>query len=373
MKVSNLYIGTLSGPSADSIDAALFDFGKKIKLIGSLSKKIPQELKAKILKLSNSKKNLHANPTKELLELDESFAIETANLINKLLKKFNIDKNLIRAIGSHGQTIQHFPKIDNPYSLQIGNPVLISELTEIKTVANFRKANVENGGIGAPLTPAFHKDIFFSKKFNRVIVNIGGISNITRLIPGKKVIGWDSGPGNCLIDQCVQEFSNNKKQYDDKGKVAKKGNPHNLEKIIEKVLSSDYFKETLPKSQSILNFNFKKISKSNLKKSSFADWTFAMTEITALSIARDLIKFCNMQKVEIYICGGGSKNEFLIERLKNDLSDNFIIKKINSLGIDPMLIEACTFAWLGKKRIEKKKINLRNSTGAKPSLLGEIY
>jgi anhydro-N-acetylmuramic acid kinase len=98
-----------------------------------------------------------------------------------------------------------------------------------------------------------------------------------------------------------------------------------------------------------------------------------MTEITALSIARDLIKFCNMQKVEIYICGGGSKNEFLIERLKNHLSDNFKIKKINSLGIDPMLIEACTFAWLGKKRIEKKKINLRNSTGAKPSLLGEIY
>ena len=116
MKVSNLYIGTLSGTSADSIDAALFDFGKKIKLIGSLSKKIPQELKAKILKLSNSRKNLHANPTKELLELDECFAIETAKLINKLLKKFNIDKNLIRAIGSHGQTIQHFPKIDNPYS-----------------------------------------------------------------------------------------------------------------------------------------------------------------------------------------------------------------------------------------------------------------
>ena len=116
MKVSNLYIGTLSGTSADSIDAALFDFGKKIKLIGSLSKKIPQELKSKILKLSNSKKNFYTNPTKELLELDDRFAIDTANLINKLLKRLNIDKNLIRAIGSHGQTIQHFPRIDNPYS-----------------------------------------------------------------------------------------------------------------------------------------------------------------------------------------------------------------------------------------------------------------
>ena len=98
-----------------------------------------------------------------MIWFDECFAIETANLINKLLKNFNIDKNLIRAIGSHGQTIQHFPRINKPYSLQIGNPVLISDLTKIKTVANFRKANIENGGIGAPLTPAFHKEIFFSK------------------------------------------------------------------------------------------------------------------------------------------------------------------------------------------------------------------
>ena len=256
MKFSNLYIGTLSGTSADSIDAALFDIGKKIKVVGSISKKIPQNLKSEIIKFSNSNKNLYKHPTKKL----------------------------IKAIGSHGQTIQHFPEIENPYSLQIGSPKIISEKTNIKTVGNFRKANIDNGGIGAPLTPAFHKEIFFSKKSNRVIINIGGITNITRLIPRKKVIGWDSGPGNCLIDQCVQQFTARKNQFDDRGRIAEKGNIKGLEKVIESFLSQDYFLESLPKSQAIINFNFKKISKSKLKKYSFNDWASAMTEITALSI-----------------------------------------------------------------------------------------
>lgn len=373
MKFSNLYIGTLSGTSADSIDAALFEFGKKINLVGSASKKIPENLKSEITKLSNTQKNLNDYPTKSLIKLDESFALETANLINKLLTKLNINKNLVHAIGSHGQTIQHFPRINKPYSLQIGNPRIISKVTGIKTVGNFRKANIEHGGIGAPLTPAFHKEIFFSKKLNRVIINIGGITNITRLIPGKKIIGWDSGPGNCMIDQCVKEFSSNKMQFDDKGRIAKKGNANALIKEINKVLSMSYFQENLPKSQSTINFNFNKLSKSNLNKYSFADWAAAMTEITALSIVKDVDKFCNADKVEIYFCGGGSKNDYLIKRIESLLDENYTIKKIKNMGLDPMLVEACTFAWLGKKRIEKKKINLVNSTGAKPCLLGEIY
>ena len=373
MKFSNLYIGTLSGTSADSIDAALFDIGKKIKVVGSISKKIPQNLKSEIIKFSNSNKNLYKHPTKKLMKLDVHFAVETADLINRLLTRLKIDKKLIKAIGSHGQTIQHFPEIENPYSLQIGSPKIISEKTNIKTVGNFRKANIDNGGIGAPLTPAFHKEIFFSKKTNRVIINIGGITNITRLIPRKKVIGWDSGPGNCLIDQCVQQFTARKNQFDNRGRIAEKGNIKELGKIIESFLSQDYFLESLPKSQAIINFNFKKISKSKLKKYSFNDWASAMTEITALSIVRDLEKFCKAKKVDIYFCGGGSKNNFLIKRIRDLLNENYEIKKINDLGIDPMLIEACTFAWLSKKRVEKKKIDLINSTGAKPSLLGEIF
>jgi anhydro-N-acetylmuramic acid kinase len=176
-----------------------------------------------------------------------------------------------------------------------------------------------------------------------------------------------------MIDQCVKEFSSNKMQFDDKGRIAKKGNANALIKEIDKVLSMSYFQENLPKSQSTINFNFNKLSKSNLNKYSFADWAAAMTEITALSIVKDVDKFCNADKVEIYFCGGGSKNDYLIKRIESLLDENYTIKKIKNMGLDPMLVEACTFAWLGKKRIEKKKINLVNSTGAKPCLLGEIY
>ena len=181
------------------------------------------------------------------------------------------------------------------------------------------------------------------------------------------------GAGNCLIDQCVQEFTAKKSQFDNKGRIAEKGSLKDLSKIIESFLSSDYFQENLPKSQAIINFNFKKISRSKLKNHSFNDWASAMTEITALSIVRDLEKFCKAKKVEIYFCGGGSKNNFLIRRIRDLLNKDYEIKKINNLGIDPMLIEACTFAWLSKKRIKKEEINLLNSTGAKPSLLGEIF
>ena len=178
---------------------------------------------------------------------------------------------------------------------------------------------------------------------------------------------------SCLIDQCVQEFTAKKSQFDNKGRIAEKGNLKDMTKIIESFLSSDYFQENLPKSQAIINFNFKKISRSKLKNHSLNDWASAMTEITALSIVRDLEKFCKAKKVEIYFCGGGSKNNFLIKRISDLLNEDYEIKKINNLGIDHMLIEACTFAWLSKKRIKKEEINLLNSTGAKPSLLGEIF
>ena len=372
MKVSNLYIGTLSGTSADSIDAALFDFGKKIKLIGSLSKKIPQELKAKILKLSNSRKNLHANPTKELLELDECFAIETANLINKLLKKFNIDKNLIRAIGSHGQTIQHFPFLKKPYSLQIGNPEIISNLTGITTVGNFRQTNIINGGSGAPLTPSFHNAFLRDKTKNRIIVNIGGITNVTLLLKNKKTIGWDTGPGNCLIDQSVKKLIGKKFLFDKNGDFARQGDFKKLTKTIQLLVNESFFKLEIPKSDSTKNYDFSKLffNDSNLSK---FDWISAMTEVTALTLVDSLKKNCSAKKLNLYVCGGGSKNSYLMKRIKMNLPKHWSLGNTQTLGIDPMFVETSTFGWLAKQRLENKKINLQSSTGANTALTGEVF
>lgn len=375
IKNKDIYIGTLSGTSADYIDAVAVEINKDLNIICSSSIKIPTEMKAKILNLANKKINLKRFPSKDLIKLDEDFAFLTSKLINKLLLK-NKDLNLnISAIGSHGQTIQHFPTVKNPYTLQIGNPSSISKITGIKTVADFRTANINHGGIGAPLTPAFHKEFFYSKSSNRVIINIGGITNITRLIPNSPIIGWDSGPGNCLIDQCVQFFSKNKKQFDKSGESAEKGDFKKLESVIKSTLSKKYFKSELPKSQSIVNFNFIDLYQKfkNTKKYSKDDWASAMTEITAKSIANDLNKFCNTEKLEIYLCGGGYKNRFLISRIKKHINSNWKVMNTKKLGLDPMLVEACTFAWLGKMRLEKKKINLKHSTGANPSTLGEIF
>ena len=371
----NLYIGTLSGTSADSIDAVVVEISKNLNIICSSSIKIPAGMKTQILNLANKKTNLKKFPSRDLIELGEDFAILTSKLINRILIR-NKDLNLkISAIGSHGQTIQHFPTIKNPYTLQIGNPSLIAKITDIKTISDFRTANINHGGIGAPLTPAFHNQFFYSKSSNRVVINIGGITNITRLIPNSPVIGWDSGPGNCLIDQSIQFFSKNKKQFDKAGESAKKGEFKKLEKVIRMILSKKYFKSNLPKSQSIVNFNFIDLYQrfKNTKKYSQDDWVSAMTEITAKSIANDLNKFCNVENLEVYLCGGGSKNKYLISRIKEHINSNWKVMNTNKLGLDPMLVEACTFAWLAKMRLANEKINLKHSTGANPSRLGEIF
>ena len=171
-KKNNLYIGTLSGTSMDSIDATLLKITNKIKVINSYSVKMPKTLSNKMMELSKIKKNLFLYPTKELREADEEFTFETVNVVRKLLKKSKLRNSDIHAIGSHGQTIQHRPFSKKPYSLQIGNPKIISNLTGITTIGNFRQTNITNGGSGAPLTPSFHNFFLRDKAKNRAIINL---------------------------------------------------------------------------------------------------------------------------------------------------------------------------------------------------------
>ena len=224
MQKSDLYIGVLSGTSADSIDALLVDFSNSIKVIDRFSKKIPKAVKNKIFELVLNKKI--TKYAKRQTELDDILGELIGKSVNQLIKRTKIDKQMVKAIGSHGQTIKHSSSRKNPFSLQIGNPELVRKLTGIKVVYGFRQSDIANGGMGAPLTPAFHNEYMSQAKVNRAIVNIGGITNVT-LLPAKgKVLGWDIGPGNCLIDQAMKNITNGKKQFDNKGFLAKKGNPH---------------------------------------------------------------------------------------------------------------------------------------------------
>ena len=371
-KTENLYIGALSGTSMDSIDVSLLKITKKIKIINTVSLKMPQDLFILMSKLSKTKSNLLLKPTKELKKADEKFTLLTVKAIKKLLKKNNVKKNEIKAIGSHGQTIQHFPFSKKPYSLQIGNPEIIAKLTGITTVGNFRQTNIANGGTGAPLTPSFHEAFFRDDKKNRAILNIGGISNVTLLLRNKRSIGWDTGPGNCLIDQSIRTFTNQKKLFDKYGNYGKKGDFTKLNKTIYRILNKSYFSQDLPKSDSTESYDFSSLYFEDKSITKF-DWISAMTEITAITIMESLIQNCPVKKLNIYLCGGGSKNNYLIERLKNKLPKNWSIGTTNTLGIDPMLIETSTFGWLAKQRLENKKVDLKASTGADLALTGEIF
>ena len=371
MRKSDLYIGVLSGTSADSIDALLVDFSRSIEVIDRFSQKIPKGIKNKIFELVHNKKI--PNYAKKQKELDSILGELIGKCVNQLIKKTKIDKNLVKAIGSHGQTIQHSSSRKNPFSLQIGNPELVRKLTGIKVVHGFRQSDIANGGMGAPLTPAFHSEYMSKAKINRAIINIGGITNIT-LIPSKgKILGWDIGPGNCYIDQAVKELTNGKKQFDNKGAIARKGNPQVLKTSIKKFLNTSYFKKQIPKSQSVENYDLKKfkfdlLEKKNLKD---VDLISGLTEITFQSIIRDLQKHCK-QKYEIYFCGGGTKNDYLMNKFKELKLGNFKFFKTSDLGIDPLDVEARTFAWLAKKRIEKQRIKLASVTGSKPCLMGKV-
>ena len=371
-KRNNLYIGTLSGTSMDSIDASLIKITKKIKVIDSFSLKMPKVLLDKMAKLSRTKKNLFLYPTKELKEADAQFTFETASAVKNLLKKSKLKNSDISAIGSHGQTIQHFPFLKKPYSLQIGNPEIISNLTGITTVGNFRQTNIINGGSGAPLTPSFHNAFLRDKTKNRIIVNIGGITNVTLLLKNKKTIGWDTGPGNCLIDQSVKELIGKKFLFDKNGDFARQGNFKKLTKTIQLLVNESFFKLEIPKSDTTKNYDFSKLffNDSNLSK---FDWISAMTEVTALTLVDSLKKNCSAKKLNLYVCGGGSKNSYLMKRIKMNLPKHWSLGNTQTLGIDPMFVETSTFGWLAKQRLENKKINLESSTGANTALTGEVF
>ena len=365
---SNLFIGVLSGTSADSIDAGLFKIDTKISFLNFASTKYDKKLKDEILDISRNNKL----PSKRILkDIDNKVGEISAKTINKLIKKSSFEAREICAIGSHGQTVMHKRQGTKTFSIQVGDPYLIERKTNIVTVSNFRQANIKNGGQGAPLTPSFHKEFFRSSAEDRLIINIGGISNITFLPKKGYAFGWDCGPGNCMIDNLIQKNSDKNYQFDKDGQLAAEGNIYRYEIEIEKYLKSELFSFKLPNSFSIENFNLEKFQK-KLGKASSADQAACLTEITARSIYNSIENFCSTKKACVYLCGGGAENKFLVSRLKILLGSSFPLKNINSLGLKPKYIEAATFAWLAKKRLKGEKIHLKLSTGANPSLLGEI-
>ncbi|RKZ96194.1 MAG: anhydro-N-acetylmuramic acid kinase [Gammaproteobacteria bacterium] len=367
----SLYIGVMSGTSLDGIDIAIVDVtnNNKCQLIAAQTFPFPTALHDKLLALITSQQCA----LKELGEVDVELGQITAQAINHLLTKHQLDANNISAIGSHGQTLFHAPNSDYPFSMQIGNGNVIAEQTGITTVADFRQRDIAAGGQGAPLVPAFHSELFADDHEDRVIVNIGGISNLT-LLPANKdqaVTGFDTGPGNVLLNGWIQRHQ--QQTYDNQGQWAASGQCN--DELLTSLLDEPYFQQAIPKStgRELFNLNWldNKLIEFN-ENISATDIQATLVQLTAHSIANEIKCYLDSSKT-IFICGGGAHNDYLINQIQNLLGDKKV-STTDELGLHPDWVEACAFAWLAYKTLNKQSGNMPTVTGAShPVILGAIY
>lgn len=364
----------MSGTSLDGVDAALVSFDYSPSKTSSQ----PQVLQTHFLPYSSSLREqvlALQHPTHNELEVTQLLSNQLAKLyaeaVNQLLANAKVTAKHITAIGCHGQTIRHCPGFSDGigFTLQIGNPALLAELTNITVISDFRSRDIAAGGQGAPLVPAFHQALFSDKQVNRALINIGGIANITYLPNNGEVLGFDSGPGNMLLDAWVKQHQN--LDYDADGAWA--GTGQVVEILLNKMLEEPYFSSIPPKSTGRDLFNNQWLERC-LTKMDFPPQDIARTliELTARTIHDALTTYCH-QVDEVFLCGGGAHNGLLRERLQTLLGSKKLATT-ESLGVGVDWVEAIAFAWLAKQCLDKKTANLPEVTGAiGPRILGAIY
>lgn len=368
MDSANIYLGLMSGTSIDSIDVAAVEFtGNTPHLLGSHSHPIPEKLKQQILNLC-----LPGSDSVQLLcETDNLLGELFAEAALALMSSLNIQAQQITAIGSHGQTVRHSPPSADKlgYSQQIADPTIITVRTGCTVVADFRRADMALGGHGAPLVPAFHQQLFSQSEQNRVILNIGGIANITLLTANGDCSGYDTGPGNILLDSwCRQQLGT---AYDNNGDWGSGGTVDSA--LLKQLKSHRYFAQPSPKSTGREEFNLAWLENQLTEFTLTAqDIQATLMQLTADSIA-DQINNLGLPISEIFVCGGGVMNSGLMQLLADAMPQSNV-SSTSQLGLDPNWVEACAFAWLAKRRIENKTGNLPAVTGAsRKTILGGVY
>jgi anhydro-N-acetylmuramic acid kinase len=363
-----LFIGLMSGTSIDSIDAGLLEINhNEFLLLESHNHEIPTELKSSLETLCTAEKF----SVDEFGGCDRQLGELFADATIALLHKAGLSKSRITAIGSHGQTVRHRPTSDHngPFTLQIGDPNIIALKTGITTVADFRRKDMAAGGQAAPLAPVFHQAFFSDNRLSRAVINIGGISNLSKLSPIEDLIGFDLGPGNRLMDAWSQRHLN--EEYDKNGHWAAAGTVNR--KLLTDLLAHPYLSLKFPKSTGREDFNIEWLDTLLTQYPELEAQSVQATllEFTAESIASATLEIFTPD--EIYICGGGALNTTLMKRIQALFGEK-PVQSTQSLGIDPQWVEAAGFAWLAKRRIENLTGNCTTVTGATKELtLGGIY
>lgn len=362
-----LYIGVMSGTSLDGIDTALVEFhDDQPHLLESNDYPIPSQLKQRILDICLGQ----PASVVEVGEIDHQLGELYSEAVQALLAKSGYQAEQITAVGNHGQTVFHQPSSANPFTMQLGDANIIAARTGIDTVADFRRKDMALGGQGAPLVPAFHQSIFNSEESSVVVLNIGGIANISVLHPDKAVIGYDTGPGNMLMDAWCMKHINT--PFDRDADFAKQGRVDQA--LLNELLNEPYLSKTAPKSTGRELFNLPWIEAILANHTlSPEDVQRTLCEYTAMTVASEVEKYRCGDNPELLTCGGGAQNPLLMERLTT-LLPNWHVTTTNEKGVDSDNMEAMAFAWLAYRRIHNLPSNLPEVTGAsKAASLGVMY
>ena len=389
-----LYIGMMSGTSLDGMDAVLCQFSsdssaetdtqQPMRLLATHSQEFPPRLRKVLLALCqpNGVQELIPAEGEPNSELDwfgwasKEYAEFASEVVNNLLQQSNTDVESVLAIGCHGQTVRHRPQLG--FSLQLVDANIIAERTGISVVSDFRRRDIAVGGQGAPLVPAFHQALFATPDSTRVLLNLGGIANITVLPANDSpVIGYDTGPANLLLDAWTALHTD--KDYDAGGTWAQSGQV--VEPLLNQLIEHPFFARTYPKSTGREDFNLAWLQDELQKfdqasahiRYSSADVQATLTELTAMSASMQINMFINAhENSSVYVCGGGALNDYLMTRLQAHLP-HCTVETTASLGLNPAWVEAVAFAWLARQTLIGETGNLPAVTGAsKGVVLGQV-
>ncbi|HEX7341370.1 MAG TPA: anhydro-N-acetylmuramic acid kinase [Rhodanobacteraceae bacterium] len=361
-----LYIGLMSGTSADAIDAALCAFDPHPRLLSALAHPWPDDLRRHMLALAQGEDHIDLDT---LGRMDVAIGECQADAVHALLVQSGVSSTDVRAIGMHGQTLRHRPNGEHPFTLQLGDPWVVAERTRIATVADFRRADVAAGGQGAPLMPAFHATILAVPGATRGILNLGGIANLTVLAADGHVRGFDTGPANGLLDAWCQRHRG--EAFDRDGAFAAAGRCDDA--LLVELLDDAYFSRPPPKSTGREHFHLAWLAAHpRVAMLAPADMQATLLALTVHSIA-DAIHAHAPDAADILVCGGGVHNRALMNALVKALAPR-PVHSTAAAGVDPDVMEAMGFAWLARQRLLGLPGNLPAVTGARgPRLLGTMH
>ncbi len=374
--MSELYVGLMSGTSMDGIDAALVEFGgidspQKVRLVSDHSHAIPPKLKEKLRLLSA---DAPAASIDMLGETDTELGLVFADAVNTLLKLSGIKAEQITAIGSHGQTIRHQPRLKNSFSMQIGDANRISYNTGVTTVTDFRRKDMAAGGEGAPLAPAFHQQVFHSPDENRAVLNIGGIANLTFLPSDKpqNCSGFDTGPGNTLMDAWIHKHRNS--SFDKNGLWAASTNADTG--LVQQMMQDVFICAPPPKSTGFEHYNLAWLDRqlTHFEHLSAEQVQASLCQFTCESIVYAIER--SLAKIStLIVCGGGVHNTHLMKLLAEQLKNSDVkVESSEASGVAPDWVEAIAFAWLARQTIHGLAGNIPAVTGASQTVVsGAIY